>query len=547
MDEYPPLSPRIGQQSMSFDTKTQDVVPMSPSRSRSKNAALIQHRKTTPPYSTSGISNRSSMSEDSTGTTAFMPVNAALHLSLSSSSPLSSSGTSSTYELSPSDSIVLSKHECTEEAPGYSTSKIHTPERAQKRNTTIFNLQSLTPFQIQRETSSGYGEQQSSPSKHRRPPPRGLRDPVLQWSKLFSLRQHKFLCTLLMLAVGLGMNSFFMLHKAVKNNWDSRWAYDKNSVEAQTKLVGIFSIRGNTTTNPATDDGRESASHSINPSPPRVWNLGAGLYDEPTEIAASYRVLDQYPSEYSDVTQRYPHMDSGDQAFKKGILPVQFLVNPYENDECVPFSDWQTSHAPSCNNFHEMDLISKNQFTLFGTKGYWRHAWKVRNDMFNNSTTSTYNKNLPKNSVLKTLRYEHNYEQEFYHFNQIDAMVMERLTASPYVMDVYGFCGNSALTEFASTTMNQFRKKSDLSSWERLKLSRKIALGLEDVHSIDGDFNVTVVHNDLNPSNILMKGTTPKFNDFNIGELLTWNKKHNRPCKFESRFTNPQVSSLVHS
>mmetsp|Transcript_40994 Transcript_40994/g.49259 ORF Transcript_40994/g.49259 Transcript_40994/m.49259 type:complete len:254 (-) Transcript_40994:76-837(-) len=118
-------------------------------------------------------------------------------------------------------------------------------------------------------------------------------------------------------------------------------------------------------------------------------------------------------------------------------------------------------------------------------------------------------------------------------------MVMERLTSSPNIMDIYGFCGMSTLSEYATGKIASLSdKKKGIS---KLKLAIEVAKGLAALHGIDGSKNITFVHNDLNPSNILLsRDGVPKINDFNIGILMTWNKKNSKPCGFLNCCPNAQ-------
>jgi hypothetical protein len=63
-------------------------------------------------------------------------------------------------------------------------------------------------------------------------------------------------------------------------------------------------------------------------------------------------------------------------------------------------------------------------------------------------TTATNNTNNNK-IVLKTLRYEHEFDLRNWDRHRRDAIAMERLSASPFVLDIYASCGNSGLTEYA--------------------------------------------------------------------------------------------------
>lgn len=59
-------------------------------------------------------------------------------------------------------------------------------------------------------------------------------------------------------------------------------------------------------------------------------------------------------------------------------------------------------------------------------------------------------------------RLERDFLPEYYELHRRDAVAMERLTSSPYVMDVFGYCGQSALTElaFSENGMNNLYRVS---------------------------------------------------------------------------------------
>ena len=41
------------------------------------------------------------------------------------------------------------------------------------------------------------------------------------------------------------------------------------------------------------------------------------------------------------------------------------------------------------------------------------------------------------------------FEEDYFEHNRVDAVAMERLTSSPNVVNIFGFCGHSVMTEFA--------------------------------------------------------------------------------------------------
>lgn len=127
----------------------------------------------------------------------------------------------------------------------------------------------------------------------------------------------------------------------------------------------------------------------------RVLYLHDSIIDKTGPISRHVRV---YPSDFTDNTQLYGVLDSDDERLSK-----MELREPYADDQCVPMQEWQTTFHPSCNGMHEMALDHMgsdvdNDFHLFGTKGYWRNAWKV--DLLGSHHRSEDRETV----VLKTLK-----------------------------------------------------------------------------------------------------------------------------------------------
>jgi serine/threonine protein kinase len=163
---------------------------------------------------------------------------------------------------------------------------------------------------------------------------------------------------------------------------------------------------------------------------------------------------------------------------------------------------------------------------------------------------------------------EHDMEEAFFENARVDAVAMERLTFSPYIVNMYGFCGLTVVTEYAPYELSEVALR--LNSTERLDMARKVAQGVADIHhSIPGDpeevdldldvgagagttrkgarawFRPSLVHNDLNLANLRVSqdGTRPVLNDFNIAVLLMKHNATGETCPFASRFPNPQWRS----
>lgn len=145
-------------------------------------------------------------------------------------------------------------------------------------------------------------------------------------------------------------------------------------------------------------------------------------------------------------------------------------------------------------------------------------------------------------------RFQHDFEEAHFEHSRIDAVAMERLTASPHVINIFGFCGHSVLTEYADgKRVGELADKMKRTPLARLRIVRDIANGLADVHGIDGDGNATFVHFDVNLANVVSIGDTLKLNDFNIGIIRRWNTTSNTPCGFPAQYPNPQVGTIIRS
>ena len=141
-------------------------------------------------------------------------------------------------------------------------------------------------------------------------------------------------------------------------------------------------------------------------------------------------------------------------------------------------------------------------------------------------------------------RFEHNFEDAHFEHDRVDAVAMERLTSSPHVINIFGFCGHSVISEYADgSRVGELADKAKKTPLERLRIASDIAHGLADVHGIDGDGNATFVHLDVNPANVVSVGGTLKLNDFNIGIIRRWNTTSNSPCGFPTQYPNPQWRS----
>lgn len=134
-------------------------------------------------------------------------------------------------------------------------------------------------------------------------------------------------------------------------------------------------------------------------------------------------------------------------------------------------------------------------------------------------------------------------EDAFFELNRVDAIAMERLTASPNVIGIYGFCSMTVIQEFAGRQISDQK----LNGTESLDVAIQVARGIRAIHSIGNSTLPSLVHNDINLANILVTDDDrPVLNDFNIAVLLMENRTAEAgpaACPFYARFPNPQWRS----
>jgi hypothetical protein len=263
------------------------------------------------------------------------------------------------------------------------------------------------------------------------------------------------------------------------------------------------------------------------------------VFSEGQLFDAKLRMLYRTMPEFTDITQSYPYTDSTDY---EGIMERRIFPQHDHDDKCVPMADWQSTFYPTCNEFHGFDApeaLSDRDLWMISSKGYWRYAWEVVENKTKHWTDDSWGEYSHDSSiVLRTFKLEHTYEEAYFENNRVDAIAMERLTKSPYVIKMFGYCGMSVLTEYAGQHVGQV--VDTLNPLEKLDLAKMIAQGVNDVHSI-GD-EVSLVHNDLNLANILIgkNHSRPLLNDFNIAVLMMKRNDTGEACPFTSHFPNPQ-------
>lgn len=56
--------------------------------------------------------------------------------------------------------------------------------------------------------------------------------------------------------------------------------------------------------------------------------------------------------------------------------------------------------------------------------GNWRDTWQTETGH--------------DQTIVKTLKYQHTFQERYFEFSRVDALAMERLASNPYIMAIYG-------------------------------------------------------------------------------------------------------------
>jgi hypothetical protein len=155
--------------------------------------------------------------------------------------------------------------------------------------------------------------------------------------------------------------------------------------------------------------------------------------------------------EGSNITWKRHVTDMGNIKARRRIAQRDDLdLDSVEDDRCQLRSNWQRMSFPTCNIVHEFDstqpwsstssqMRRQKTYRIIGN-GFWRDVWIVNYE----------SRGIQSNErgIFKTMRYQHSYSPRNFDRMRRDSVTMERLTKSPFIIDIFAFCGTSSLSEF---------------------------------------------------------------------------------------------------
>lgn len=197
---------------------------------------------------------------------------------------------------------------------------------------------------------------------------------------------------------------------------------------------------------------------------------------------------------------------------------------------CVALGKWQDEHHPSCLVVHEIDLLQK-QFRLLGS-GYYRSGF-----MFQEYDGTK--------RALKMKRYKSklDFNERLWDKHRRDALALEQMSNSPYVMNIYGYCMNSVIVDYSDKRSLYHIFDSELSKEELLKVAHDVACAVRDAHNFDERERATIVHADISPDQFLLVDGIYKLNDFNRGKFLSWDPERDEQCGISYELNGGNVSA----
>jgi len=273
-----------------------------------------------------------------------------------------------------------------------------------------------------------------------------------------------------------------------------------------------------------------------------------------------------YTDEFSP-SERHVSPYPDDDYYFENIRKIERLSKKYSHamrdsadEECQFKYDWQEGAFPNCNVIHEFELGHLNRMlgrmarkrlrlregdgndlVKYLSHGYWRDVWVLSH---RNAPDGSQLNGTEELTVLKTLRYEHDFTDRNYDRHRKDALASERLSGSPYVVDIFAFCQNTAVFEYGEggdidgklwpyDEETEEHYVAEFSSWEKLDMAYQVACGIADIHDVEEDGIASIAHTDITPSQFIYIDGKWKVNDFNRCRFMREYKKDKSVCGFE--------------
>jgi serine/threonine protein kinase len=337
-----------------------------------------------------------------------------------------------------------------------------------------------------------------------------------------------------------------------------RWLRKSAAYNGPTIVFSRHAFSGS----PQTSDGRHRslvtpAMTLRKPMLPDYNNLGMAFFHDTTNVKEFWRVIsnDDDAILHRERLEMLDEIDEYDVSVKYEHTDEYIVENP--RFQCLR-NNWAFTPKPVCNNLHEVPIdfhaksvVQQAYKIKYLSHGYYRDTWLLdprRPEMVED-----------REFVLKTLR-AHDFDIFSMRKVEIDALIMERLSTSNLIVDIYGHCGTSIMAEampgeisdtivpengaiesydwghMHQTDLDVLQETdvhpmNSLTAMEKLDLALLMAESLAELHGAG------IVHGDVDPKQWLKAADgSIKLNDFNNGHLLEWSCEYETYCEYRTYF-----------
>jgi len=282
--------------------------------------------------------------------------------------------------------------------------------------------------------------------------------------------------------------------------------------------------------------------------PPFTQGLGELLPLSPTKpdfgniqrsVVDTNHTTGQYYNDYYDAElYREQYLNKIDGFLEEQLVPESSKDD--RNTKCR-HPAYMTTAFPTCNAIHELRLQSEDGLIVsYLNHGFYRDAFKYhRNESFPN----------PDLFVMKSMRFRHIIGAETLSKIRKESIILERLSHSPRILDIYSYCGSSVILEAMSSDINKYivpqkgymlQSKLDklqdtdvhpfnqLTESEKLQIALEMAEALADIHGFQEGL---IMHADVHIDQwLIAPDGSVKLNDFGDAFPATWNQNKNKYC-----------------
>lgn len=222
--------------------------------------------------------------------------------------------------------------------------------------------------------------------------------------------------------------------------------------------------------------------------------------------------------------------------FQEKDPPRYGMPQPLCDDpnDCIVPGTWQETNNMTCNPIHEIDLF--DNLHIVG-KGGKRLVFSMKE--YDGSAQA----------ALKMFNYRASRKEDFgpmtIELQRRDALVHEVMSSSPYIVEMYGYCGASAIYEFGDggSLLENIASDGALIGKELLWTAHRIAASVADLHFFDDSGNPTIAHLDIHGKQWIKVKGEYQLTGFNLAKQLKISRKTNLTIPFR-RYVVDNVSVI---